>query len=118
MTVGYNALILIEAHVVRSEKGGGRTASGKGERRRLRAWPESLEVGVDLHASTMYVCVLDERDNVKLQKNLKTDREIFLQAIAPLREDLVVGVECMFAWCSRICVRGKRFTSFSGTRFT
>ena len=63
--------------------------------------------GVDLHASTMYICVLDDRGNVKLQKNLKTDPEIFLQAIAPFREDLVVGVECMFAWywladlCSR-----------------
>jgi hypothetical protein len=30
--------------------------------------------------------------------NLPASPEAFLEAIAPYREGLVVGVECMFAW--------------------
>lgn len=54
--------------------------------------------GVDLHARTMYVCVLDQAGDVQLHRNLPTRREAFLQAIEPFREDLVVGVECLFCW--------------------
>jgi len=34
-----------------------------------------------------------------LHRNIKTDREVFLAVIETFREDVVVGVECMFAWC-------------------
>ncbi len=63
--------------------------------------------GVDLHARTMFLCVLDERGYPLLERNIKTDPEHFLKTIEPYREDLVVAVECMFAWywladlCSR-----------------
>jgi len=29
---------------------------------------------------------------------VKTEREVFLKAIEPFREDVVVAVECMFTW--------------------
>jgi transposase len=54
--------------------------------------------GIDLHARTMYVCVLDEHGNVLLQRNIPTDPAEFRQLIAPFREDLVVSAECVFCW--------------------
>ena len=54
--------------------------------------------GVDLHARTMYVCVLDQAGEVRLHRNLPCRLDAFVRAIAPFREDLVVGVECLFCW--------------------
>ena len=54
--------------------------------------------GIDLHARTMYVCILDREGAVLLHQNLPCDRERFLWAIRPYREDLVVAVECIFTW--------------------
>lgn len=54
--------------------------------------------GIDLHARKMYLCVLDEKGDVRLHRNMDTDREVFLKAIEPFREDVVVAVECMFTW--------------------
>jgi hypothetical protein len=63
--------------------------------------------GIDLHARSMYLCVLDEHDQVVLHKDLPTDPAVLVEALSPFREDLVIGVECMFSWywladlCSR-----------------
>lgn len=54
--------------------------------------------GVDLHARTMYVCVLDQAGDVLVHRNLKCDRDAFLELIAPYREDVAVAVECLFCW--------------------
>ncbi len=54
--------------------------------------------GVDLHARTMYVCVLDQAGEVRLHRNLPCRPDAFLQAIEPFREDLVAGVDCLFCW--------------------
>ena len=50
--------------------------------------------GVDLHARTMYICILNEQGVVLLHRNLPSHPEKFLLAIQPFREDLVVAVEC------------------------
>lgn len=54
--------------------------------------------GIDLHARSMYVCVIDQEGEILAHKNLPTDPELFLKLIAPYREDVVVGVECVFLW--------------------
>jgi len=54
--------------------------------------------GVDLHARTMYLCILDRDGNVVLHKNIKTRPAALLRAVEPFREGLVIGCECMFAW--------------------
>jgi transposase len=54
--------------------------------------------GIDLHARTMYVCILNQEGEVLLHRNMKAAPEPFLKAIAPYREDMVVCVECMFTW--------------------
>jgi len=54
--------------------------------------------GIDLHTRKMYVCIIDEKGEIKEHRNMKTDRDAFLRAIAPFREDIVVAVECIFTW--------------------
>ena len=54
--------------------------------------------GIDLHARYMYICIMDALGNILVHKNMKTDRDLFLAAIAPYKKDIVVGVECVFLW--------------------
>lgn len=54
--------------------------------------------GIDLHAKTMYLCILDRDGQVVLHRNVKSCPEAFLAAIAPFRDDLVVAAECIFTW--------------------
>jgi hypothetical protein len=54
--------------------------------------------GVDLHARSMYVCVLDGEGNVLVSKDIAAAPEPFLELIAPYRGDLAVAAECMFTW--------------------
>jgi transposase len=55
-------------------------------------------VGVDLHARTLYVCVLDHAGQVQLSRNLPAKPEPFLAALGPFRPDLLVGCECVHSW--------------------
>jgi len=63
--------------------------------------------GVDLHARSMYVCVLDQEGSVLVSKDIATAPEPFLELIAPYREDLAVAAECMFTWywLADLCAR-------------
>jgi len=54
--------------------------------------------GIDLHARTIHLCILDHAGAVVLDKKLPTRPESLLRAIEPFRDGLVIGVECMFAW--------------------
>ena len=54
--------------------------------------------GVDLHAKTMHVCVVDQSGETLVHRNLPSRPDYFLNAIGLYRKELVVGVECMFAW--------------------
>ncbi len=54
--------------------------------------------GIDLHARSMYLCILDQAGQVVVHRNIRANPDAFLEAVAPYREDLVVAVECMFTW--------------------
>src|SRR5574340_45711 len=54
--------------------------------------------GIDLHAKTMYLCILNQQGEIVKHKNIRTTKEAFLDEIAQYREDIVVGVECIFTW--------------------
>ena len=54
--------------------------------------------GIDLHARTLYVCVVDSQGEVRLHKRLRCEPEALLRALAPYRSELVVGSECIFCW--------------------
>ena len=63
--------------------------------------------GIDLHARTMYVCLVNRDGEILLHRKMPTTPESFLKAIAPYRRDLVVAVECMFTWywLADLCVQ-------------
>jgi transposase len=63
--------------------------------------------GIDLHARTMYLCVLNQAGEIMLHRNMKAAPEPFLKAITPYREDIVVSVECIFTWywLADLCAR-------------
>ncbi len=54
--------------------------------------------GIDLHARSMYVCILDQAGTVVFHRNLPTERRSFIEVISPYKEDIVVAVECIFTW--------------------
>jgi transposase len=68
--------------------------------------------GIDLHAKAMYVCLLDQAGTILVHKNLPTTPEAFLRIIAPYREDLVVGGECIFTWYWVADLRAKEGIAF------
>jgi len=63
--------------------------------------------GIDLHARTMYICILDAEGQILVHRNLKAGPETFLEAVAPYREGLVVAVECIYTWywLADLCAR-------------
>ena len=63
--------------------------------------------GIDLHARTMYVCIVNRDGEILVHRNMPAGPEPFLKAIAPYREDLVVCVECIFTWywLADLCAR-------------
>ena len=75
--------------------------------------------GIDLHARLLAICILDSGGAVVLQTQIPADKQLLLKTLAPYRPDVVVAVECLFAWSgSPICAGTRRFLSFSGTRCT
>ena len=63
--------------------------------------------GIDLHARTMYLCILNRDGEILVHRNMKTRPDTFLTAIAPYWEDLVVCVACLFTWywLADLCTR-------------
>ena len=54
--------------------------------------------GIDLHARSLYVCILDDTGQVLVHKNIKASPEALIKLIADYQDDLIIGVECMFSW--------------------
>lgn len=54
--------------------------------------------GIDLHARSMYVCILSQDGEVVLHRNMKASPDALLKAIAPYRDNMVIAVECIFTW--------------------
>ena len=65
---------------------------------RFYAQQHRFYAGIDLHARTLHLCVLDQAGAVVFDRNLPSRPEAPLRARAPFRDGLVGGVECMFAW--------------------
>jgi transposase len=54
--------------------------------------------GIDLHARTMYVCILDQAGETLLHRHMTATPEALLKAIAPYRDQIVLAAACMFTW--------------------
>src|SRR4051812_13567648 len=54
--------------------------------------------GIDIHARTLTLCILDARGAVVFHDTLAASPQAVLGAVAPFRDGLAVACECMFAW--------------------
>jgi len=54
--------------------------------------------GIDLHARSPYLCILNQAGEKLVHRKLSCDRDELLKALKPYREDLVVAVESLFCW--------------------
>jgi transposase len=63
--------------------------------------------GIDLHARSMYVCILNQAGDILVHRHMKASPETFLKTLTPYREDIVVAVECVFTWywLADLCAR-------------
>jgi transposase len=66
--------------------------------------------GIDLHARTMDVCILDQPGESRLQRNMPAGPETLLKALAPYRDDIVVAVDGIFpwSWLADLCAQAGR----------
>jgi transposase len=65
---------------------------------RLYTGQHRFYCGIDLHARLLAACVLDPAGAVVYRRQLPAEPQALLEALAPFRPDVVVGVECLFAW--------------------
>jgi transposase len=63
--------------------------------------------GIDLHARSLYVCILNQDGEIMIHRHRKTNPDALLKVIAPSRADLVIAVECVFTWdgLADLCAR-------------
>ena len=54
--------------------------------------------GIDLHTRNMYICILDQAGKVQFHENMKCSGQNLIDAVSPYKEDIVLAVECIFAW--------------------
>ena len=54
--------------------------------------------GIDLHARSLYVCIIDQQGKTCLHKNIAANPDKLQQLLSPYIGNIVVGVECMHCW--------------------
>ena len=73
--------------------------------------------GIDLHVTTMYVCIVDGAGQVLVHRNVPSTPTTFLEIVTPYREDLVVAASaCLRGTGWRTSARLKPSRSCSATR--
>jgi transposase len=54
--------------------------------------------GIDLHARLLYVCIIDDKNEILVHKKIKDSPEQLLVLLTPYLGNIVLGVECMHCW--------------------
>ncbi len=65
---------------------------------RFYTTPHPFYCGIDLHARTMYLCILDHAGETLLHRTMTATPEALLKAIAPYHDQIVLAAECLFTW--------------------
>ena len=55
-------------------------------------------IGIDLHARTMYICVINNIGETVFHKNMECSRDNLELVTNTFGKDIVIGVECIFTW--------------------
>ena len=73
--------------------------------------------GIDLHARSLFLCVLDRDGAERFSRNLPANPDAFRRTSQPFRDGLVVGCECMHCWywLADTCRDHRASSSFSVT---
>jgi transposase len=66
--------------------------------RRFYTQQHPFYCGIDLHARTMSLCILDQAGETLVHRNMTATPEALRKAIAPYRDQIVLAAECMFTW--------------------
>jgi hypothetical protein len=69
-----------------------------GDLRRFDTQPHLFYCGIDLHARSMYVCILKQDGEIVTPRNMKIDLDALRKGLAPYRAELVIAVEGVFTW--------------------
>ena len=66
--------------------------------------------GIDLHARTMSVCLLDQAGATLLHRHMPATPEALLKAIAPYRDQIVLAAACLctWSWLADVCAEQRR----------
>jgi transposase len=54
--------------------------------------------GIDLHARSMYVCIMDRSGNILFHREMRNEFSLLLAALEPYRPQVAIGVESTFNW--------------------
>tara|TARA_R110001592_G_scaffold363231_1_gene681930 strand:- start:475 stop:1518 length:1044 start_codon:yes stop_codon:yes gene_type:complete len=54
--------------------------------------------GIDLHARTLYVCIIDDKGETLVHKQIGDDPDALFKIIEPYIGNIIIGVECMHCW--------------------
>lgn len=54
--------------------------------------------GIDLHARSLYVCILDQAGEKVFHRQISANPDALLSVLTPYIGNIVVGVECMHCW--------------------
>ena len=54
--------------------------------------------GIDLHARSLYVCIIDNEDKVLRHREIPANKDRLVELLKPYIGRIVVGAECMHCW--------------------
>jgi transposase len=54
--------------------------------------------GIDLHARSLYVCIINDKGQKVIHKEIKASPDELLEILTPYIGKIIVGVECMHSW--------------------
>jgi hypothetical protein len=69
-----------------------------GDLRRFYTKQHPFYCGIDLHARTLYVCILRQDGEMVLHRTMPASPDALLKALAPYRDDMVIAVACLLTW--------------------
>jgi hypothetical protein len=74
------------------------THKSGGDLRRFDTNPHPLYCGIDLHARSLDVCLVNREGEILVHRHMNAAPDSFLKAVAPYRDGLVVAVEGLCTW--------------------